>query len=354
MQETIAVEKIRPTPWRSIPWQQVLQWFLVAVGPFLLFALFLRSVGAEPLRTYQVMLQSALGDAYGLSEVLLRAAPFMLAALATALPARIRLINVGAEGQIVIGALTTTFVAVLITDRFPGFVTIPLLVVAGAVGGAIWAGVAGLLRVYFQLNETISTLLLNYVAVLVVALSVHTVLKDPDSFNWPFSPPFAEQARLVTIGGTRLHWGVLLAPIAAIVVWYLFGRTFWGLRLRVVGGNPEAARRAGFDVARIQLIVFLVAGALAGVAGMLEVAGVEGRLRPTTAIGYGYVGFLAAWMVKHHPLWLIASSVLLAVIAVSGDTLQITAQLPASSVKILMALVLVGILARGRSATQNA
>jgi simple sugar transport system permease protein len=345
MQKTTTLPKLPTVDWQNLAILAPLRWLLLLGGPLIIFALFLLAVGADPIATYRAMYFSALGDAYGIGEVLLRAAPFALAALATALPARTRLINVGAEGQIAIGALTTAFAAVALGDRFPAVVTIPLLVVAGALGGALWAGIAGGLRVKMQLNETISTLLLNYVAVLVVAFFVHGILKDPESFNWPFSPPLADQARLATIGGTRLHWGVILAPLAAILVWYLVSHTFWGLHLRVVGGNPEAARRAGFNVERMQLIIFLLAGALAGIAGMLEVAGVEGRLRPTTAVGFGYIGFLAAWMVRHHPLWLLGSSLLLSVIAVSGDALQMTARLPASSVKILMALVLVGILA---------
>lgn len=331
-----------------IPWALILRWLGLVLGPLFIFALFLLSEGADPLRTFRMMFNSALGDRYGIGEVLIQAAPFALAALATAIPARVRLVNVGAEGQLAIGALTTTFVAVVLTDTFPGYVTIPLLVLAGALGGALWSALAGYLRVQFQLNETISTLLLNYVAFLVMGYFVHGILRDPDSFNWPFSPPFGDQARLATIGGTRLHWGVILAPIAAIIVWYVISRTFIGLRLRVVGGNPEAARRAGYNVERIQLWVFVAAGALAGIAGMIEVAGVEGRLRPTTGVGFGYVGFLAAWMVSHHPLWLIGSSLLLAIIAVSGDALQITASLPSSSVNILMALVLIGVLMQSK------
>jgi simple sugar transport system permease protein len=318
----------------------------VVVGPFVIFALFLLAVGADPLKTYAAMFQSALGDFYGISEVLLRAAPFILTGLATALPAQVRLINVGAEGQLVIGALTTAAAAVLLGDRFGPWVTLPLIFVAGALGGMLWAGIVALLRMRFNVNETIASLLLNYVAVLVVAYFVHGLLKDPASFNWPYSPPLADAARLATIGGTRLHWGVVVAPIAAILIWYIVSKTFWGLNIRVIGGNPEAARRAGLRVARTQLLIFVLAGALAGIAGMLEVSGIEGRLRPTTGIGYGYIGFLAAWMVGHHPLGIIASSILLAILAVSGDALQISSGLPSSSVRILMALVLVGVLAQ--------
>ncbi|MEZ4656545.1 MAG: ABC transporter permease [Caldilineaceae bacterium] len=327
MQETIAAPA-KPKIKLAFPTRAVLRWLGLIFGPLFIFALFLLTEGADPIRTFRMMFNSALGDRYGIGEVLIQAAPFALAALATAIPARVRLVNVGAEGQLAMGALTTTFAAVFLKDTFPGFITIPLLIVAGALGGALWSSLAGTLRIRFQLNETISTLLLNYVAFLVLGYFVHGILRDPDSFNWPFSPPFVDQARLATIGDTRLHWGVFLAPIAAIIAWYLISRTYIGLRLRVVGGNPEAARRAGYNVERIQFWVFMAAGALAGVAGMIEVAGVEGRLRPITGVGYGYVGFLAAWMANHHPLWLLGSAVLLAIISVSGDALQITANYP--------------------------
>lgn len=346
MERALAAPQVMERRWMPAIGSRILQWIGLILGPFAIFALFLLAVGADPIKTYQMMARSALGDFYGVAEVLLRAAPFILAALATAIPAQVRLINVGAEGQIVIGALTTTFAAVALGNTFPAMITLPLLFLAGALGGALWAGVVGVLRMKLNVNETIASLLLNYVAVLVVAYFVHGILKDPDSFNWPYSPPFVQAARLVTIGGTRLHWGVLVAPIAALIAWYVITRTYWGLNIRVVGGNVEAARRAGLPVERIQLLLFVLAGSLAGIAGMLEVAGVEGRLRPTTGIGYGYVGFLAAWMVGQHPLGLIASSLLLAILAVSGDALQITAGLPASSVRILMAMVLIGVLAQ--------
>ena len=337
-------KKKKRLTWPSL--NGVVRGAIFLIAPLLLFALFLLAVGADPIKTYQSMFRSALGDRIGISEVLIRAAPILLAGLATALPAHARLINVGAEGQIAIGALTTTFLAVALGDSLPMVITLPLLVLAGALGGALWAGIAGFLKVRLQINETITTLLFNYIAFLVVGYFIHGILKDPDSFNWPFSPPFADAARWPTIGGTRMHWGVILAPVAAIAFWFVLAKTYWGLRLKVIGGNGEAARRAGYHVRRVQLAVFLLAGSLAGIAGMIEVAGVEGRLRPTTGVGIGYVGFLAAWMVSQNPLWLMGSSLLLSIIAVSGDALQMTASLPASSVNILMALVLILVLAK--------
>ncbi len=207
MERVLAAPQVLERRWLPAIGSRILQWIGLALGPFAIFALFLLAVGADPIRTYEMMARTALGDFYGVSEVLLRAAPFVLAGLATAIPAQVRLINVGAEGQIVIGALTTTFAAMALGDSFPALVTLPLLFLAGAVGGALWAGVVGLLRMKLNVNETIASLLLNYVAVLLVAYFVHGILKDPDSFNWPYSPPLVEQARLATIGGTRLHWG---------------------------------------------------------------------------------------------------------------------------------------------------
>jgi general nucleoside transport system permease protein len=329
---------------RAFP--RLIGWVSLAFGPLAVFAVFLLIVKANPLETYWAMLKSTIGDSYGLGEVAVRAAPLILTALATTLPARARLINVGGEGQLAIGAFATAGMAMVLADRWPQAPTLILLALAGMAGGGAWAGLAGILRVKLKLNETICTLLLNYIAFLFVGYMVHGLLKDPASFNWPFSPPLAAVARFPTLTNSRVHLGILIAPIVAGLVWYFTSRTYWGLRLRVVGGNPEAARRAGLNVERIQLLTMLIGGMLAGLAGMIVVTGVEGRLRPATGVGLGYVGFLAAWMVSHHPLWLIGSSVLLAMITVSGDSLQIMAGLPASSVNILMALVLLGVLAR--------
>jgi simple sugar transport system permease protein len=343
----------RARPWVETQRLPSLRGWLVAVGvPLLMFAMFLASAGVSPLEAFAAMLRSSVGSPYGAGEMVLRAAPFALTALATAIPARAGLLNVGAEGQLACGALGAAALAAVLGDG-AGAWGLPLLVAAGAAGGAAWAGVAAVLRTKMQLNETISTLLLNYVAYLLMAYILQGPLKDPASFNWPFSPPVADAMRFPTLLDSRVHLGVLLAPIAAVVFAFALARTYWGLHLRVTGGNPQAARRAGIDVARTYLTVMLIGGAMAGLAGVLQVAGAEGRLRPSTGVGFGYAGFLAAWMVSHHPLWLLASSLLLAGIAVSGDALQITAGLPSSTVNILTALVLLGVLARSRSQSRE-
>lgn len=324
----------------------LLRWCLVLCLPLSIFALFVQLSGANPLITYQTMWRSAFGSPTAWSEVLIRMLPFVLTALATALPAKVRLINVGGEGQLVIGALCSTVVALQCPPEWPSLLLIPMVLLAGAAGGACWAAIAAGLRVRLQVNETIATLLLNYIAVLVVRYCVHGFLKDPASFNWPFSPPLPDAARLATWANTRLHWGIVFAPLLAGSAWYLVQHTAWGLHLKVVGGNPQAANRAGYPVASLQFWAFVLGGALAGLAGALEVAGVEGRLRPSTGIGFGYVGFLAAWMANQNLLGVLLSSFLLATIAVSGDSLQMIANLPASAVNVLMALMLLAVLAK--------
>ncbi len=324
------------------------RWLLVAVAPPVLFGLFLLLAGLNPLDVYGQMLRSTLGDSYGLGEVVIKTTPFILTALAAALPARAGLINVGGEGQLAIGALFTAWAGVFYAPHLPTLLGFPLLLIAGLAGGALWAGVAGFCRVKGGMNETISTILLNYVALFTVAFFVHGALKDPASFNWPFSPQLPDSLRLPTLPGSRVHLGIVVAIAAAVLVWFVTAKTRWGFATRVVGGNPEAAKQAGLNVGAIQMWTLLAAGALAGLAGMIEVTGIEGRLRPTTGVGYGYLGFLASWMALNHPLWLVATAFIIGIISVGGNTLQISSGLPSSSVNILMALVLFAILAVGK------
>lgn len=340
-----AVGRLRPA--RKIGRQ-----IFVFLAPFVLYGLFLLYNGVNPWELYVSMVRSAFGDWFGFGETLIKATPILLTGLAAALPARAGLINVGGEGQLAIGALLATMAAVWLLDAVPAAAGIPLMLVAGALGGALWAGVTALLKVAGRMNETIASLLLNYVAVFLVGYFVHGPLKDPHSFNWPFSPEIARQLRLPVFDGTRLHIGFLLAIAFAVLVWLVLAKTGTGFRIRVLGGNRIAAERAGIRVSLIYAGVLLAAGALAGIAGMIEIAGIEGRLRPTTGATYGYLGFLAAWMAWNHPLRLLLTSFLLGMIAVAGNELEIGSGLPSSSVHMLMALVLFFLMggARGRKA----
>jgi len=304
----------------------------LAVGAFLLL------FGRNPIRAYAAIFGGAFGSAYGVSEVVVRAIPLMLCAVATAIPARIGLLNVGAEGQLHAGALAATGGA-LALGFLPRPVLLPTLVLLGLAGGAAGAFVPAVLRLVANVNETISTLLLNYVIVLLVEYTVRGPWKDPMSYNWPFTPEFPESARLGFYGGTRIHAGLWFALVAIALFYLVLRRTRWGYEIRVLGDNPEAAVRAGIRFGGYVLLTMGVGGALAGLAGMAEVCAIQGRLRPGISSGFGYTGFLVSWLALHHPLGIIVMALLLGVLSVGGDMVQISLGLPSSTVSIIMALI---------------
>jgi simple sugar transport system permease protein len=278
-------------------------------------------------------------------DTLIRATPFAFTGLAVAVPARAGLVNIGGEGQFTMGTVSTTAAVLALGGHLPAAVLLPILAVAGMLGGLAWAGICAGLRVTLNLNEALSTLLLNFVAPLILAYFVFGPWKDPESFNLPLSQQYPDDARLPVYGLTRMHAGILLAVAAAVVIWVILDFTRWGFRTRVVGGNPEAARRSGVPVKRTMFIALAAGGALAGLGGMVEATGIEGVLRPGIGVGFGYIGFLASWLVGHRPLAILASALLLAAISVGGDSLQINHGLPSTSVYVLMALVLLVALA---------
>jgi simple sugar transport system permease protein len=255
------------------------------------------------------------------------------------------LVNLGGEGQFTMGTVFTTAAVLALGGQLPAAVLLPILAVAGMLGGLVWAGICAGLRVGVNLNEALSTLLLNFVAPLILAYLVFGQWKDPESFNLPLSKQYPDDARLPVYGLTRMHAGILLTVVVAVAVWVILDFTRWGFRARVVGGNPEAARRGGLPVGRMMFIALASGGALAGLGGMVEATGIEGVLRPGIGVGFGYIGFLASWLVGHRPLAILGSALLLAAISVGGDSLQIDHGLPSTSVYVVMALVLLVALA---------
>lgn len=332
----------------SVRWKRRALQLSIFAAPFVLYGLFLLAYGVNPVLLYVSMVKSAFGDLYGFGEVLLKATPFILTGLAAALPAKAGLVNVGGEGQLAIGALFATWFAVFYLHAFPAWLGIPLMMIAGALGGAAWAALVAVLKVKGNLNETITSVLLNYVATFTVGFFVHGMLKDPNSFNWPFSPEISSSLRLPIVDGTRLHIGFAVALVLAALAWFVLAKTRLGFRIRVLGSNRFAAQRAGFGINKMYFWVLIAAGMLAGIAGMIEIAGIEGRLRASTGANFGYLGFLAAMMAWNHPLRLILTSFLLGMISVAGNSLEIGSGLPSSSVNILMALVLFFILGSRR------
>jgi len=320
------------------------RWVAAIVAAPAIFGAFAAVKGVNPLAMYADMLTS-LTDPTQAQTVVVRAAILLLAGLAVAVPARAGLLNVGGEGQIVIGAVAAAGVALVTDQRLPGSVVLVLMVVAAMVAGAAWAGIAIGLRLAVNVNEAISTLLLNFVAIDIMLGLIYDPWKDASGFGQPSSRPLEETARLplFTTGGT-VNVGIVLAVLALAGVWFAMRRTAWGFRLRVVGGNPEAARQGGLRVGPLLLSAMLVGGALAGLAGLVHFAGTEFKLRPGMTTSFGYVGFLASWLAMHQPLRVALAALLLAAIAMGGDSLQIDSGLPAASLNVLMAVVLLVVL----------
>lgn len=318
----------------------------VAVA-LLIFAAFLSANGANPSEIYSNMIVSTLGSGYGIGQVIVKTAPLLLVAIATVISAKAGLVNVGGEGQLAIGALTSTLAANFLLKNVPGIIGIPLMALFGMAGGMLWSGAAGLLKVKARMNETLTTVIMNYIAYDLLAFFVYGILKDPDSFNWPQSAEVASQLRLPEIApgvSISIFFGLGIAALT----WYVLKYSARGFRLKVIGGNVQAAIHSGLNVGRIQMRAMLLSGAISGLAGMLEISGIEGRLRATTGTNYGYYGFLAAWMAWNSPLGSIATAFVIGILTVAGGVLEITSSLPASATKILMAIILLAILWKGK------
>jgi ABC-type uncharacterized transport system permease subunit len=309
------------------------------------FALVLLVFGQNPLRAYVDIFKATLGSPYGFSEVLVKMIPLVLTALAVAIPSRIWLINVGGEGQLFIGALFATWGAINF-NGLSAWLLLPLISFLGFLGGGLWALISGFMRAKEWASETISTLLMNYVAILLVSFFVFGPWKDPESANYPQSAPFPDAAILPFFFGSRVHLGALLAIVALLLFYFVMSRTRWGLEMRAMGINQEAARRSGISTYRYILFLMFIGGGMAGLAGMGEVSAIHGQLRPSLSPGLGYTGFLIAWIAMGSPLGIIAAAFLISIITAGGDILQMTHRIPAAAIHILMALVLFVVLAR--------
>lgn len=322
----------------------VVRWIVAMASSLGLFGVFIALRGEDPVGAMQAIWESAAGDSNAVGETLVRATPLVLGALAVVVPSRAGLFNIGGEGQLIMGAIGATGAGLALDGAAPTALTLTVMACSGAALGAIWAGIAAVLRHVFATNEAITTLLLNYLAALILTWLVFEPWKDPQSLGQAYSRSLDDSARFGILWGNRVHAGVIVAVVAAVVVWLGLGRTRYGFRLRVLGGNPEAARRAGFRTGGLAISAMLLGGALAGVGGMVEVAGVEGRLRPEILAGFGYVAFLGSWLARHHPLRAIAASVLLGGIIVGGFGLKIATGLSGGAVDVLTALVLLAVL----------
>jgi simple sugar transport system permease protein len=324
-------------------------------GAVLIFSAVVKLKGANPFTVWHTMIHSTLLQGSSLQEIAMRAVPISMAALAVAIPARAGLVNVGGEGQLILGAVAATGIGVAVGSSVPGPVSWLLMALCGAGAGALWAGLAGVLRAVVGANEAVTTLLLNFVANDIMLYLIYQPWKDPHGSGQPQSRPLASAAQLPRLFGSQVSFSVVVAAAVSVGVWWLMRRSNWGFALRVVGGNPEAARRAGLPVSRLLISSMLVGGALAGLGGMLNLAGLELRLRPDITLTFGYIAFLASWLGRHDPIKVVGAAVLFSAIAVSGNGLQLSTGLDGATVDVLLALIVAAplFLTRSRKAASS-
>ncbi|MBB6217200.1 simple sugar transport system permease protein [Anaerosolibacter carboniphilus] len=304
--------------------------------------IFLTFTGHPPLAIYQTMMEGAFGSAYGVNETIVKMIPLLLAALGISIAFRMKLWNIGGEGQIYVGAIAASGVALKFGD-LPSYLLLPLMLMAGFIGGALWALVPAISRALWKTNETITTLMMNYVGILWVDYLVFGPWKDPKSFNFPITPAFSDAAVLPTFGKSRVHMGILIGLLLAGIIYILINKTVWGYEIRVAGENSEAARYAGIGVTRNIILALCISGGIAGIAGMTEVAGITHRLQSNFSPGYGYSAIIIAWLARLNPIAAIVVSFLFGGLLVGGYAVQ-TSGLPASTALMLQGLILFFIL----------
>ena len=295
---------------------------LAALCALLLASIPLLLAGADIGAAYGLMAKGVFGSVFSFSEMLTRATPLILTGLAAALAFRARLWNIGAEGQLYLGALAAVAVGTGAIDA-PAFILIPLVMIAGAAAGA--AGMAGpaILKIRFGADEVVTTLLLNFIILIFVQMMLEGPFKDPMGLGWPQSEPIVDNAALPPLlARMRVHSGLLVGLIAALIAHVALSRTVWGFKVRAVGENSAAARHAGISVTRTMMSVALVSGALAGLAGVGEVAGLKGYLTADISPGFGYAGIVVAMLAGLSPLGVVLSSLFIASIFVGADSMS--------------------------------
>jgi simple sugar transport system permease protein len=323
-----------------------------------LFGIFCLFCGRNPFEVYAAIYRTAFGNWRSFQGTLLRAAPLMLTALCTALPARLGLMIIGNEGALVLGGLGAVSAGLLLSygsitpspEQLQAVSGLPPLLVqigmalAGLLAGGIWIAIVGALRHYRAVNETISSLLMNYIAIAFLNHLVEGPMKDPSSLNKPSSFPIPEMYKLGNIFGTRIHYGLIYGLIACAIAYFLIQHTTFGFAARTAGGNVKAARIAGLPVGKLTIIICFLAGSCAGLAGMVEIAAVQGQANASLVAGYGYAGILVAFVARYNPLAAALVAVLLGGIINSGGALQRNFDMPDATVLVFQGLVFIVVL----------
>jgi len=321
---------------------QALVLVLSLMAALVVGALLLLLVGADPLKAYVTMFCGPLRSRYGVSELLVRATPLLLVSLGIVLSFRTGVWNIGGEGQLIAGAVAGTALA-LGARGWPAWVLLPLVLVVGAVAGALWGAVAGLLKTRLSVNEILSTIMLNQIALHLCAFLIRGPMIDPKQLSYgtgyPQTALIPQQIWLPRFPGTRAHVGFVLALMAAVLVHVLLVRTVIGYRMRAVGASVEAARYAGIGVNRYVMLAIAVSGGFAGLAGIVEVLGVHHRLLDGVSAGYGFSGIVVALFARLHPLACIPAALFFGLLVLGADMMQRAVAVPGAIALVMEGLI---------------
>jgi len=303
-------------------------------------------LGHSPLAALKVYFLDPLTDAYSLQEIAVKATPLTMIAVGLSLCYLANVWNIGAEGQFLIGAVCGSWLAIKTQGTDVGAWVLPAMLVLGALGGALWALIPAVAKVRFGASEILTSLMLVYVADLLLDYLARGPWRDPNGFNFPTSVDFDPVATVPTlIEGSRLHAGALIALVVVAAAWLVLGRTIKGFEIRVVGAAPRAARFAGFDAQRLAVLTFLVSGALAGLAGIIEVAGPVGHLQPNFSPGYGFTAIIVAFLGRLNPVGILIAALFLALTFIGGEGAQISMKLPLDLTRVFQGILLFYVLA---------
>jgi general nucleoside transport system permease protein len=343
--------------WRAALLDALMPLFAVLIA-LLVGALVLLALGKDPVVAYGAMFRGAFGTTSGFTQTLAKATPLMLVGLGVTIAFRARVINIGGEGQLVVGALAATAFALALRD-WSGWLLLPLTALVGAIAGGLWGLVPGLLKARLAVNEILSTVMMNAIALQLMNFLLRGPMLDPAQVaagtNIPQSAALPEQVWIArSVPRTLCHWGFFVAVALAILVLVLLWRTSLGYRIRAVGHNPSAARYAGIPVAAIVALAMVLGGAFAGLAGAIEIMGVHHRIVEGISGGYGFNGIVVALFGRLHPIGVIPAAVLFGGLLVGADQMQRTVQVPAALITALNGLVVLMVVSSSYLAQQRA
>ncbi|MGD9310664.1 MAG: ABC transporter permease [Desulfosarcina sp.] len=315
----------------------------LAAGMLVIGVIFISS-GVNPVFAFGKIFSGSFGSLYGFKETVTKAIPLILIGGGLAVVFKAKFWNIGAESQLLMGAIFGTWVGLNWGPALPAPIVVPLMFVAGFIGGALWGLIPAILKLRFAINEVISTLMLNYICAEFLTLLIVGPWKSPKKFGFPYTDDLPESAILSLLPGSRIHMETLiLALVLMLVLTIMIFKTRFGYEVRVIGENPDAAKYAGIDFTRTTLLIMVISGGMAGLAGIGEVAGIHHYLSypDTISSGYGFTAIIVAWLAKLNPLYVILSAIFFAGILVGGDAIQISLGLPAATVDIFNGTMLI-------------